>query len=470
MSDIVKILPYSIDLNETIKPTELHTLFVVGDKQAHRFEIEIKRGSEAVDLSDATVTGYFTNFKEKTTIQVDGKAEASRAIVTLKNSCYTLHGQFVLLIQVKTGDVESTIFQGEGFMRARKAEKIVYDDFVIYDVDTLLAQIAAMKTVTKEASDATAVSVAQTAAAKEATDDANDAAEGADGWARATISAEKLEAGSNPTANVSTAEDGHKVITLGIPKGDTGATPQITFDVETGQPGTDVQISVSGTAEAPHVHLTIPRGNTGSLENMPLYNSAPKALGTDANPGTSKDVARGDHVHPMPSAADVGARPDTWTPSAEDVGARPDTWTPSAEDVGARPNTWTPSAEDVGALAKDAQAADSAKLGGYAPEYYMPDYGRGAVLWEGEWSSGTITVPNTGRYTGFQIFMVGMTSTILALKHVDRIRGLGGFASEENTNTTTYHFSASYRGDAWTFNACRGGSNERTVSKIVGLF
>lgn len=456
MSDIVKILPYSIDLNETIKPTELHTLFVVGDNQAHRFELEIKRGSEAVDLSGATVTGYFTNFKEKTTIEVPGKAEDGKVIVTLKKLCYTLHGQFVLLIQVKTGDVDATIFQGDGFMRASKAEKIVFEDFVIYDMNTLLAQISAMKTATKEANDATAASVAQTAAAKEATDDANDAAEGADGWARATISAEKLAAGSDPTADVNTAEDGHKVITLGIPKGDTGATPQITFDVETGLPGTDVQIAVSGTAEKPHVHLTIPRGNTGSTENMPFYNSAPKALGSDANPGTSEDVARGDHVHPMPTASQVGARPNTWTPSAADVGARP--------------NTWTPSAADVGALAKDAQAADSAKLGGNAPEYYMPDYGRNAVLWEGEWSSGTITVPNTSRYTGFQIFMVGISSTILAMKHVDRIRGLGGFASEENSNITTYSFSASYSGDTWTFNACRGGNNERTVSKIVGLF
>lgn len=78
---------------------------------------------------------------------------------------------------------------------------------------------------------------------------------------------------------------------------------------------------------------------------------------------------------PAYTAAEVGARPDTWTPTAEDVGARPDTWTPSAadvgavpttrtvngqalsaditldaEDVGARPSTWTPSAADVGAV------------------------------------------------------------------------------------------------------------------------
>lgn len=164
MSKIVKVLPYSIDLGETIKKTELHTLFVKGDKQAHRFELEIKHGSASADLTGCTVTGYFTNFKENTTIEVVGKAEGSKAIVTLSKPCYTLHGQFVLVIQIKSGEVEASIFCGEGYMRASKAEKIVYEDYVIYDVDTLLAQIAEMKTATKDAQDAAAAAI--TAAGK----------------------------------------------------------------------------------------------------------------------------------------------------------------------------------------------------------------------------------------------------------------------------------------------------------------
>ena len=38
-----------------------------------------------------------------------------------------------------------------------------------------------------------------------------------------------------------------------------------------------------------------------------------------------------------------------WMPTAEEVGARPNTWMPTAQDVGARPNTWTPTAAEVGA-------------------------------------------------------------------------------------------------------------------------
>lgn len=163
MSDIVKILPYSVDLNETIKKTELHTIFVMGNSQAHRFEIKITKGGEAVDLAGCTVTANFTNFRENTTIDLTGNVENGKAIVTLSRPCYTLRGQFVLSIQIKSGDVEATVFLGEGHMRTSKAEKIVYEDYVIYDVDAMLAQIATMKTATKEANDAAAAADAAAA-------------------------------------------------------------------------------------------------------------------------------------------------------------------------------------------------------------------------------------------------------------------------------------------------------------------
>ena len=42
------------------------------------------------------------------------------------------------------------------------------------------------------------------------------------------------------------------------------------------------------------------------------YTSDPEALGT-ADPGSSSNYSRGDHVHPMPSASDVGALPASTT-------------------------------------------------------------------------------------------------------------------------------------------------------------
>ena len=37
------------------------------------------------------------------------------------------------------------------------------------------------------------------------------------------------------------------------------------------------------------------------------YDNNPEALGQEANPGTSDNYSRGDHVHPKPSASDIGA-------------------------------------------------------------------------------------------------------------------------------------------------------------------
>ena len=48
------------------------------------------------------------------------------------------------------------------------------------------------------------------------------------------------------------------------PKGDTGATPQISMSVFTGEAGSEASVSVSGTAENPLISLTIPRGDTGA--------------------------------------------------------------------------------------------------------------------------------------------------------------------------------------------------------------
>ncbi|MCI8525598.1 MAG: hypothetical protein HFF17_06675 [Oscillospiraceae bacterium] len=75
----------------------------------------------------------------------------------------------------------------------------------------------------------------------------------------------------------------------------------------------------------------------------------------------------------MLTAADVKARPETWTPTAADVGAVPTSRkvngkalsadiTLSAADVSARPSTWTPTAADVGALASSGTAAAATKL------------------------------------------------------------------------------------------------------------
>ena len=70
-----------------------------------------------------------------------------------------------------------------------------------------------------------------------------------------------------PTVDASaeiTNQNGTYHIAFGIPKGDTGATPNLHFSAETGDPGTEVGIDVSGTAEDKYITLRIPRGIPGA--------------------------------------------------------------------------------------------------------------------------------------------------------------------------------------------------------------
>lgn len=92
-----------------------------------------------------------------------------------------------------------------------------------------------------------------------------------------------------------------------------GATPQITVQVKTGEPGTAASVAQSGTAENPTLEFTIPqgtkgekgeKGDTGSLSALTINGKAPDEAG--------KVIL---------TAADVGARADDWMPTAADVGA-----------------------------------------------------------------------------------------------------------------------------------------------------
>ena len=81
-----------------------------------------------------------------------------------------------------------------------------------------------------------------------------------------SVNVTTLPAGSSATASYA---DG--VLSLGIPKGDTGATgetgatPNFTIGaVETLEPGESATASITGTTEAPVLNLGIPEGQAGS--------------------------------------------------------------------------------------------------------------------------------------------------------------------------------------------------------------
>ena len=147
--------------------------------------------------------------------------------------------------------------------------------------DALKQVASAIEAASGAASDARNAAGQATDGAGAATAAANTATAAATKINDMTISATGLAAGAAPTVEL-TEEDGHYNIALGLPKGDKGdpgATPQITVQVKTGEPGTAASVKQTGTAEAPVIELTIPRGDTGSLENLTINGKAPDAAG-----------------------------------------------------------------------------------------------------------------------------------------------------------------------------------------------
>ena len=321
-----------VELNKGIRKTFFETLFVTGNKKAHRIDVPLLRNGQPVSIpSSAKVEGYLTRYADDVTVQNPGTASGNVVSVTLEKGCYAKPGAFALTIQVTVDGVTNTVFWGESSIFSSTAETIIDGNYIIYDIAELLKRIDAMKEATEAAETATtnannATKTANTAAtnADNATKAANTATTNANSATKATKTAttnadnatkaantasEKinnmtvkvsgLDAGTAPTANLELV-DGHYNLSFAIPKGDkgntgaTGATPQITVKVVTGEPGTAASVAQSGTAEAPIITLTIPRGDTGSLGNLTICGKAPDAEGKV-----------------MLTAADVGALSDT---------------------------------------------------------------------------------------------------------------------------------------------------------------
>ena len=334
------LMPYTVHLDHTLRVTPLNTLFAKGDSAAHRFELTILRAGVQEDLSGCTVMCKFYRMADSTVVSVPGNVEGGKAVVALSAACYDYIGRFALTISIQNGDEETTVFYGDGYMHGQRADTAISGEYIIYDIDTLIEKIAEIDAATQAANTATenantaasnantardaantAASTANTAAtnANTAKDAANAAAGKIDNM---TVSATPLETGT-ATAELSTV-DGHYHLALGLPKGDTGATPQISVQVQTGEAGSEASVSVSGTAEEPVIHLTIPRGDVGDIGSLTINGKTPDGSGAV-----------------------------TLTPG--DLGAA------TAEEV---------SQLKSDKLDKTGTAADSSKLGGQLPSYY----------------------------------------------------------------------------------------------------
>lgn len=385
-------MPYTVHLDHTLRVTPLNTLFAKGDSAAHRFELTILRAGVQVDLTGCTVFCKFYRMADSTVVSVPGSVEDGKAVSVLKKACYDYIGRFALTIAIKNGEEEeTTVFYGDGYMHGQNADTAISGEYIIYDINTLLEKIAEIDAATQAANTATenantAASNANTArdAANTAANTANTAATNANTAKDAanaaagkidnmTVSATPVDTGT-ATADLSTV-DGHYHLSLGLPKGDTGATPRISVQVQTGAAGSEAQVSVSGTAEKPVIILTIPKGDTGDIGALTINGKTPDAGGAVtleiadidglseaiANAGGVKTVAG---VAPD-SAGNVALNPaDLGAATAEEVSSLKADIAPvtnTMETPATAGKVWT--ATETGAGWADPQIGDSVEDG-----------------------------------------------------------------------------------------------------------
>ena len=92
-------------------------------------------------------------------------------------------------------------------------------------------------------------------------------------------------------------------------------------------------------------------------------------------------------------------------------------------------------------------------------------------LWTGTFDQGSITVPEFEKYTLFRITLLNRATDIVATRHTDYLRGIGGFT--DGKGASGFFFNANVSGNVITLVACTEfgfGNNSIKSSTVSGIY
>lgn len=301
MADLFFTLPYVVDLDKPAAMTVMRDLFVTKSKKAHKIIITLKRGGVPVDF-DGTVAATMIYMSDMVSQDATGKAEAGKVTLTFPDSFYDRSGLFRLVIFASDEGAMVPVFGAEGNMIVGETDSRYDPNNVVPSLAEVLAQLDAAKNATTAANNAAG-------SANTAAESANTAAAAAN--SAAGSAADATTAASNAAQAATTAADNANTATTNANNA-AGAANQAAGraeNVASKSPyiGDNGNWYVYDVDAGEYVDSGRPsRGATGAVDGLDYFDGSPSALGT-ASPGESNEVARGDHKHPMPTAADVGA-------------------------------------------------------------------------------------------------------------------------------------------------------------------
>ena len=298
------VITRKTELTQPVSIEKLSGYVFTVENQGHTFKISTLLNGAKQSVSGTVIARLIR--ADNATLSIGGSISSGDAVITLPKDAYNVPGRFRLSVYVVKDGVTVCIYAATGTVERGTTDTIVDEGHLIPDITEIIAAIDEVNQARDNANSAassanTAASNANTATANANTakNSANTAANRANTAASSienlTAEATTLSAGSSATASYNATD--HK-FSFGIPKGDkgdtgakgdtgskgdkgnkgdkgdkgdTGATPEIAIGtVTTVNPDQSAAVSIrsGSTAENPIFDFSIPRGMTGSVENV----------------------------------------------------------------------------------------------------------------------------------------------------------------------------------------------------------
>lgn len=132
----------AVDLSNGFPPMLVwpNALMLVGDSEAHRWDVIVTDCGKPIDLSGYSAHGYFVR-DDGESVFVDGMTDGNIAEVILKPECYAVEGPLRGVIRLTKGKQIITACEAYFVVRKDVGDKIIDPGNVIPSLDALLAQM-----------------------------------------------------------------------------------------------------------------------------------------------------------------------------------------------------------------------------------------------------------------------------------------------------------------------------------------